>query len=296
MSAPAGPSPAPRLLALGHVTWDLREGREVLGGSVAYAALAARRLGWSAAVLTTAGPEFEPERDLPGVRVFLARSPTTTRFRNIYEGRGRRRQVLASRSDEIDLSLVDEAWRDPDVLLLAPVAGELGPRLALSFTARVVGIAAQGFLREFDADGAVSPREEWRTAAQDLEGAHVVFLSEHDLPDAERRAPELLSWVPVVALTRGWRGLRLFTREGVREVASLPRSEVDPTGAGDVFAAAFLMRYHEAADLLDAAAFAACAASCAVEGVGTSSLGDRREVQRRLGLRERLIEDGEWEE
>jgi hypothetical protein len=32
-----------------------------------------------------------------------------------------------------------------------------------------------------------------------------------------------------------------------------------------------------------------------VEGLGTSSLGDREEVQRRMAQRERLIDEGEWE-
>jgi sugar/nucleoside kinase (ribokinase family) len=71
---------------------------------------------------------------------------------------------------------------------------------------------------------------------------------------------------------------------------------VDPTGAGDVFAAAFLVRYQETGNPLEAAAFAACAASCAVEGVGATSLGDRAEVMRRMKLRETMIEGGEWEE
>jgi sugar/nucleoside kinase (ribokinase family) len=87
-----------------------------------------------------------------------------------------------------------------------------------------------------------------------------------------------------------------MTRQGDYDVPSLPRPEVDPTGAGDVFAAALLMRYQETSDLLDAAAFACCAASCVVEAVGPTGLGDRYEVVRRLELRERLIEEGEWEE
>ena len=64
----------PRLLAVGHVTWDRLRDREALGGSVSYAALAARKLGWDAAVLTAAGPDFDAGRDLPGVAVFAGRS------------------------------------------------------------------------------------------------------------------------------------------------------------------------------------------------------------------------------
>jgi len=285
----------PRLLVVGHVTWDRREGSDVLGGAVTYAALTARALGWDAAVLTCAGPDFEPERDLPGVQVFLHRSSATTRFQNLYGPSMERHQVLSSRADDIDLLPLPDEWRDPDVLLLGPVAAEVGPGAARPFEAEVVGALAQGWLRQVDSQGNVSPRE-WESPGADLAGVHAVFVSQHDLARGAPPASSLLAYVPLVALTRGWEGLTLLTRTSVHEVPSLPRQEVDPTGAGDVFAAAFLVRYHEARDPLEAAAFGACAASCAVEGVGASALGNREEVLRRLALRERLIEEGEWDE
>jgi sugar/nucleoside kinase (ribokinase family) len=71
---------------------------------------------------------------------------------------------------------------------------------------------------------------------------------------------------------------------------------MDPTGAGDVFATSFLIRYQETGDPSEAAVFACCAASCVVEGLAASTLGDRAEIARRIAMRERLIEDGEWEE
>jgi sugar/nucleoside kinase (ribokinase family) len=285
----------PRLLAVGHVTWDKVAGSDVLGGSVSYAALTAVKLGWEAAVLTSAARDFVPERDLPGVSVFQRVAPATTRFHNQYAEGGLRNQTLQARSDDVDLSLLPDSWRDPDALLLAPVAGEVSAGSAAAFDAMVVGASAQGWLRQVDPDGSVSPRK-WTTAGTDLAGVHVLFLSEQDTPEAGRAARELLSAVPMVALTRGWEGLTLLTRDGVHDVPTLPRTEVDPTGAGDAFAAAFLVRYHETQDALEASAFAACAASCAVEAVGAAGLGDREEIQRRLALRERLIEEGEWDE
>ena len=285
----------PRLLAIGHVTRDLIQGSEVLGGSAVYGALTARKLGWEAAVLTRAGADFDPERELPGVTVFLERSSATTKFRNDYDANGERRQELAARADDIELTPLADEWRDPDALLLAPVAGEIAGIGAAAFEAGVVGALAQGWLRGFDRHGNVSPRA-WQHPERDLLGVHALFVSERDLPQAASRARELLAHVPVVVLTRGWQGLTLLTREGAQDVPGLPREEVDPTGAGDVFAAAFLLRYHESGDLQEAAAFAACAASCAVEAVGVSGLGDRPEVTRRLALRQRLIDEGDWDE
>lgn len=285
----------PRLLVVGHVTWDRREGGDVLGGSVTYGARTAGKLGWETAILTSAGPDFDPARDLPGVRVFCRRAPATTRFVNLYDPDHTRRQIVTARADGVELVDLPEEWRRPDALLLGPVAGELSGFPAAAFEAGCVGAIAQGWLREIAPDGRVSPRE-WPQPSRDLPGVHVLFLSEHDLPGGVARAREFLALVPIVAVTRGWRGLTLLTRQEDQEVPALPRPETDPTGAGDVFAAAFLVRYHETGDPLAAAAFAACAASCAVEGVGTSSLGDRAEVERRLVQREAFLEEGEWDE
>jgi sugar/nucleoside kinase (ribokinase family) len=277
------------------VTWDRSPGAEALGGSASYAALAVQRLGWEAGVLTSAGPDFDPARDLPGVQVFLARSAATTRFTNLYDDAGARRQVLSARADDIDLVPLPDDWRRPEALFLGPVAGEISGPMAGAFEAGVVGASAQGWLREIDRHGNVTPRE-WHDPGRDLAGVHILVVSEQDLPRTGARAADFLAYVPMVAVTRGWEGLTLLTRDGSHDVPSLPREEVDPTGAGDVFAGVFLMRYHECGDALEAAAFAACAASCAVEAVGAVSLGDRTEVMRRLALRQRLIEEGEWDE
>jgi len=285
----------PRLLAIGHVCWDRLRGQTVLGGSVTYATLTARKLGWEAAALTAAGPDFEPERDLPGVTVLLSRGESTTRFVNEYASGGVRKQVLSSRAADVPLSIVPDEWRNPDVLLLGGLAGEIQGSAALSFEAQVVGANAQGWVRAFGPAGEVSPRE-WERPEENLAGVHALFLSEHDIPGAMRRSRELLTYVPIVAVTAGWRGLSLVTRQGIEQIPGLPREEVDPTGAGDVFATSFLIRYQETGDPSGAAVFAACAASCVVEGVAATMLGDRAEVERRIELRERLIEDGEWEE
>jgi len=267
----------------------------VAGGSVTYATATARKLGWEAAALTTCGADFDETRALPGVPVFLQRSSATTRFVNVYGPEGVRHQVLLSRAGQVDVGPLPDEWRGPEALLLAPLAGEIEGALAPSFEAEAVGAVAQGWVREFAPDGAVTPRE-WRDPGAALAGVHVLFVSQHDLPQGGLQPRDFLTWVPLVAVTRGWRGAVLHTRDATHEVPGLPRPEVDPTGAGDVFATAFLVRYHETGDALEAAAFANCAASCAVEGIGASTLGDRAEVERRMEQRLKLVEEGEWDE
>jgi sugar/nucleoside kinase (ribokinase family) len=200
---------------------------------------------------------------------------------NRYDKGGLRHQYLLSRADDVKVAAMPEAWRTPEAVLLGSVAGEIPRGAARAFRGGVVGALAQGWLRRFAADGAVSAQP-WPDPAADLGGVDVLFLSVHDVAGDVSRAQAMLEHVPIVALTHGPDGMDLITREGDQPIPTLTRPETDPTGAGDVFAAAFLVRYHETRDPAVAAAFACCAASCAVEGVGASTLGDRQEVERRV--------------
>ncbi|MBI2468198.1 MAG: hypothetical protein HYV62_10340, partial [Candidatus Rokubacteria bacterium] len=64
-------------------------------------------------------------------------------------------------------------------------------------------------------------------------------------------------------------------------VAPAPAVEVEPTGAGDVFAAAFLIRYNATGDPWDAAAFAAVAGALTVEGEGIAGVPTRERLLER---------------
>jgi len=125
---------------------------------------------------------------------------------NDYGPDGTRRQVLSSAQPTCSLSIVPESWRRPDVLLLGGVAGEIQGSAALAFEAGVVGANAQGWVRAFGPGGEVSPMP-WERPDHSLAGVHALFLSEHDLPDAMRRSRELLAYVPMIAITAGWRGV-----------------------------------------------------------------------------------------
>jgi sugar/nucleoside kinase (ribokinase family) len=106
----------------------------------------------------------------------------------------------------------------------------------------------------------------------------VAFVSEEDLAN-----PEMVeAWrdrVPVVALTRARRGATIWASGRLQEIPSFETEEVDPTGAGDVFATAFLVRFSETRDVEVAGRFAAAAAALSVRREGTAGIATREEIE-----------------
>jgi len=93
---------------------------------------------------------------------------------------------------------------------------------------------------------------------------------------------EWVQRVPIAVVTAGRDGALLYVSGERYEVRARRALEVDPTGAGDVFAATFLARYRRDADPWDAAEAATCAASLSVEGVGWSAVPDAAGLQAAL--------------
>ena len=68
----------------------------------------------------------------------------------------------------------------------------------------------------------------------------------------------------------------------VTHIPVKPEVEVDPTGAGDIFAAAFFIQYREGGDFIKAAQFANACASLSVRKVGLESIPSPSEVEAHL--------------
>src|SRR5438552_9294602 len=77
----------PEFLTIGHVTRDVQpDGSFSLGGTVAFAAVTASRLGLRAAIVTCADGQFLAQlpAHLPGIGLTVHPSPATTTFANQY--------------------------------------------------------------------------------------------------------------------------------------------------------------------------------------------------------------------
>lgn len=182
-------------------------------------------------------------------------------------------------------SVLDRAFSAADILLLAPVFGELTRWPAGS--AGVWAISLQGTLRSVDASRKVVPRRDALQAALAFArpGAVAIF-SDEDCDDPEILAGVLAGTGMMVTLTHGDRGATLYHAGKVRNFASLPSGPViDPTGAGDCFGTAFTVRYFETGDLEQAMAYGLAAGSIAIEREGLRAAANRDELSRRIAGR-----------
>jgi sugar/nucleoside kinase (ribokinase family) len=74
----------------------------------------------------------------------------------------------------------------------------------------------------------------------------------------------------------------VFEGDRSTKIPAFPVHEVDANGAGDVFSAAFLVRYFQVKDAVAAARFAAVVASFHVEHFGTEGIPTMVDAERRL--------------
>ena len=280
-------SERPDFLAIGHITRDLLpDGSWRLGGAVTYAALTAARLGLRPAIVTSGPPDVLAALDavLPDISLSIVPSVEATTFENIYTVQGRQ-QFLHGRAAPLMLSAVPGTWRDAPIVLLGPVAQEIDASIVGGFPNSLVAATPQGWLRQWDADGVVTPSS-LANAGMLLPQLRALILSPEDIGAlADTVIGEWARIVPLIAVTCSRDGAYVWENGARSDVfAGYPAHEVDPTGAGDVFAAAFLCELHETGDAARAIDFANQVAACSVEAVGGEGIPTREMVAARWGV------------
>ena len=274
-------------LAIGHVTRDLTPAGPRLGGSVTYSALTARALGLRVALVTSMPRSLAPlAAPLDGVRIANLPTDVATTFENVYTPAGRQ-QILSARAAALTPDAVPEAWRSARVVHLAPVAGEVAAEFAAMPGGGCLCVTPQGWMRQWDEEGRVSFRH-WEGADTVLAQAGAVVLSIEDVAGDEALAAYYARQARVAVVTRGAKGSTLYVAGQAQAIPAPPVREVDPTGAGDVFAASFFARLCATGDPLDAARFATLLASDSVtraglEGIPTPEAIERAEARLAAG-------------
>lgn len=242
-------------LTIGHICHDITPEGKVIGGAAAYTASIANALDCRTAIVTSASPADEWQQKFPGIAVHLQAAAATTVFENVYATDGSRIQTIHAVAGDLTLDDIPVKWRRPTIVHLGPVANEVDPALAGCFGNSILSIGPQGWMRRWDEKGHVY-QVPWNQAPDVLPLAAITFLSLEDLASPE----ELSAYrklAKTLVVTDGRRGCTVYHQGIERDFPAPLVDVVDTTGAGDIFAAAFLVRFHQTGgDVWESARFA----------------------------------------
>ena len=260
---------------IGHISKDVVEGGTRLGGTVVYAGATLAALGHKVGVVTSTSPDLDwkPPRGLT-IENVPAEEPTA--FENLYADGGRK-QMLHSRALDLDADMVPTAWLQAPIVLLAPIADEVDPAMSKAFPGSWIALSPQGWLRRWNAAGEVLPKD--IDAVDRLPRARMVFLSTEDIGEQGQWIDRLVERYRWFILTDGARGASIYHEGDVVHMPAPEVKQVDPTGAGDIFAACFISRFRETKDAEEAGRFANQLASLSVTRTGLSSIPTKEEIK-----------------
>ena len=272
-----------RIAIAGHVTHDRYGDAIVAGGCAYYGAWTHRGLSAKVRLHTTVGLDFACDDALAGFDTVVERAGKTTLFTNTYPEGGIRIQRIEAMAPKVR---PPQRIEGVDLVHLAPVMQDvdLAAWLAAAPDGLPVALAIQGWIKDTGPNETVV-QTPWQVDGALLARLAAVAVGEEDLVDQGDLLDHLCRHVPIVAFTHGKRGCDIIERGKTTKVGVYATEQVDPTGAGDTFAAGFFLGLAEGAGPIDAARLGAAAASIVVEGQGGATLpriGEARERARAI--------------
>jgi sugar/nucleoside kinase (ribokinase family) len=264
-----------RYLTIGHICQDVLPDGWMFGGAATYSARMAHALGCQVQVITSLRDDVDVRPALADIEIVRLSSDHTTTFENEYTSAGRH-QTLHAVAERLTPDRFP-ATLTADIVHLAPIAQEVDLGWLERFPRSLIGVTPQGWLRQWDAQGRITPIG-WAEAAEVLPHADVVIISIEDVAHNEDLVQQWAAQAKMLVVTRGAHGCTIHTNNTFVAVPTHSVDIVDATGAGDIFAASFLVRLRECGDPIAAARFANCLASQSITRRGLDSIPMSSEI------------------
>lgn len=258
-------------LLIGHILDDLLpDGSKILGGTPSYSGIVSQALGNTTRIVTSCNTDLSL---LDGIDIHNIPTKHSTTFRNNYTAAGRSQEWLHT-AQPIGYGDVPKDWYKSDVVHIAPMAGELLCSIMMAFPNSLTCVTTQGWLR----GKTLKNRVIFLMAELLLEYlayADIVVLSLEDCAGNRGLCDAILHTPKIGIETLGPQGCRVYWNNKCEWVGPAPKvEEIEPTGAGDVFAAALFTHYAKSGNILESADFANKIASLSVTVAGIPALKD----------------------
>jgi sugar/nucleoside kinase (ribokinase family) len=266
-------------LMIGHVTQDLTPQGPALGGTASYAALTAKAFGLRVGMVTSCRNDLNLEI-FDGISIVRKEAQQNSTFINEQTPAGRIQHIKGI-AETLTLSDIPQAWHSAPLVHLGPILHEISGEIAAAFPQAVLGVTPQGWLREWDKDGLISACY-WTEAGQTLGFADAAVISIEDVHGDEDAINEFSSMLPVLVVTEGAAGARVYWNGDLRTFRPPEVQEVDPVGAGDIFAVSFFIRYQATRDPWESARFATLLAANSVTRPTLTGVPTQEEVKRSM--------------
>jgi len=290
-----GSNPEPVLL-VGSVAIDEIEGERRLGGVVTYAATVVTAFGLRARILTAAAPGTDLTPLAADHDLHVVPSDATLTFAFAQTPEGRQLTALARPAHTLTADDLPEAWRTPTTLLLGTLIEDdidIGSFEPVARSASQFGIATQGLQRHATPTIVRGPLQHLFSLLPLCSPSTSLFRSQREaaLWTTDQYSSIRATGARIVT-TRGEHGAEIEQHDNRFQIPPIAfESEIDSTGAGDIFASAFILALDEGDATAGRLAAAFAAASVAHRGPGPLPL--RAEIERRLAAAAIVSDDVE---
>ncbi|MCB0307843.1 MAG: hypothetical protein KDD48_00610 [Bdellovibrionales bacterium] len=274
-----------RFIAIGHVTTDLIDGEERLGGSSLFTALCAKLLGYQATIVTSCTKETENTISSRGVDVLNKVSSHDTVFEHIYDSARRERQSKChSEALAIHRNCLNRLNIQPhDCVVICPNMHEVDSELVNSLAAIPLMTMPQGWFRRVNQEKQVIHSSSWVSNLK--KRSELLIASRQDLEGDSQGEMWCRTHSDHFVITSGIKPMNVFEDHQNYEI-SVPYlvDEKDATGAGDIFAATTWIAVRENIPLSNAIKIGSIAASYKIEKRGIGFNFSRQAIVDRLNL------------
>lgn len=286
-----------KVVVIGHFSLDENIGPKsrvsnVLGGAPIYSGSTFSKLGLKAGLCSGVGEdqykraiEFCESMGIDYRGIWVC-GRKTLNFQNIYDEKENRVQKCYNIPRKLSPKDIPKEYLEYSAYYISPLMNEITLNFldSIRFRESTLMLDPQGIMRKAGKDGKVNVVFEEERLVKFFEKVDIVKIGKDEAKAIGLNEKEILriirdSGAKIGIVTRGKDPVIVSWEKGTFETNTIDVSVEDPTGAGDVFGAAFLTEYLRSKDVKRAVKFANIAAGLKIRYKGPKGFPTKNDIE-----------------